>query len=101
MLKQLIIMEGLSHSGKTTVINELKNKFDHKVLVLNTPNSKDLEEIEEYFISKIDALNPEKDAYIINNTKVSLEVLQQAKKSVANSFDRLRNGVKKIIFLNK
>lgn len=95
MLKQLIIAEGLSHSGKTTVINELKNKFDHKVLVLNTPNSKDLEEIEEYFISKIDALNPEKDAYIINNTKVSLEVLQQAKKSVANSFDRLRNGVKK------
>ena len=95
MLKQLIIMEGLSHSGKTTVINELKNKFDHKVLVLNTPNSKDLEEIEEYFISKIDALDPEKDAYIINNMKVSLEVLQQAKKSVANSFDRLRNGVKK------
>lgn len=95
MLKQLIIVEGLSHSGKTTVINELKNKIDHKVLILNTPNSKDLDDIEEYFISKVDALNPEKDGYIINNMKVSLEVLRQAKKSVANCFDRLRRNIKK------
>ena len=67
MLKQIIIVEGLSHSGKTSVINEIKNKLDHKVLVLNTPNKNDLDEIEEYFISKVDSLDPEIDKAKIKN----------------------------------
>lgn len=95
MLKQIVIVEGLSHCGKTSVINELKKKLDHKVLVLNTPNKNDLEEIEEYFIAKVDSLDPEKDNHKINLVNSLLEELKEAKERVSVYFDNIHERVKK------
>lgn len=98
MLKQIVIVEGLSHCGKTSVINELKKKLDHKVLVLNTPNKNDLEEIEEYFIAKVDSLDPEKDNHKINLVNSLLEELKEAKERVSVYFDNIHERVKKKSF---
>ena len=98
MLKQIVIVEGLSHCGKTSVINELKKKLDHKVLVLNTPNKNDLEEIEEYFIAKVDSLDPEKDNHKINLVNSLLEELKEAKERVSVYFDNIHERVKKKVF---
>lgn len=95
MLKQIVIVEGLSHCGKTTVINEIKKKLDHKVLVLNTPNKNDLDEIEEYFIAKVDSLDPEKDNHKINLVNSLLEELKEAKERVSVYFDNIHERVKK------
>lgn len=95
MLKQIVIVEGLSHCGKTSVINELKKKLDHKVLVLNTPNKNDLEEIEEYFIAKVDSLDSEKDNHKINLVNSLLEELKEAKERVSVYFDNIHERVKK------
>lgn len=90
MLKQIVIVEGLSHCGKTSVINELKKKLDHKVLVLNTPNKNDLDEIEEYFISKVDTLDSEKDRLKIDRVKYFLHDLNEAKSRIALHFNNIR-----------
>ena len=95
MLKQIIIVEGLSHCGKTSVINELKKKLDHKVLVLNTPNKNDLEEIEEYFIAKVDALDPEKDKDKINHVNSLLNELKEAKSRIELHFHNIRERCEK------
>lgn len=91
MLKQIVIVEGLSHCGKTSVINELKKKFDHKVLVLNTPNKNDLDEIEEYFIAKLDSLDPEKDRLKIDQVKCFLHDLKEAKSRIELHFHNIRD----------
>ena len=90
MLKQIVIVEGLSHCGKTSVINELKKKLDHKVLVLNTPNKNDLDEIEEYFIAKVDTLDPEIDKAKINRMGYLMDELKDAKSRINIYFDDLR-----------
>ena len=90
MLKQIVIVEGLSHCGKTTVINEIKKKLDHKVLVLNTPNKNDLEEIEEYFIAKVDTLDPEVDKAKINRVGYLMDEFKDAKSRISIYFDNLR-----------
>lgn len=90
MLNQIVIVEGLSHSGKTTVINEIKKKLDHKVLVLNTPNKNDLEEIEEYFIAKVDSLDPEIDKAKINRMGCLMNEFKDAKSRISIYFDNLR-----------
>lgn len=90
MLKQIVIIEGLSHCGKTSVINELKKKLDHKVLILNTPNKNDLDEIEEYFIAKVDTLDPEKDNAKINRMGYLMDELKDAKSRISIYFDDLR-----------
>lgn len=92
MLKQIVIVEGLSHCGKTSVINELKKKLDHKVLVLNTPNKNDLDEIEEYFIAKLDSLdyNEDQDYTKANKVKALLTELKEAKIKVGDYFHNLR-----------
>ena len=95
MLKQIVIVEGLSHCGKTSVINELKKKLDHKVLVLNTPNKNDLDEIEEYFISKVDTLDPEKDKDKINHVNSLLNELKEAKSRIGVYFHNLRERCEK------
>lgn len=95
MLKQIVIVEGLSHCGKTSVINELKKKLDHKVLVLNTPNKNDLDEIEEYFIAKVDTLDPEKDNAKIILVKSLLNELKEAKERISVYFDNIHERVKK------
>lgn len=95
MLKQIVIVEGLSHCGKTSVINELKKKLDHKVLVLNTPNKNDLGEIEEYFIAKVDTLDPEKDNAKIILVKSLLNELKEAKERIGVYFDNIHERVKK------
>lgn len=95
MLKQIVIVEGLSHCGKTSVINELKKKLDHKVLVLNTPNKNDLDEIEEYFIAKVDTLDPEKDNAKIILVKSLLNELKEAKERISVYFDNIHEHVKK------
>lgn len=95
MLKQIVIVEGLSHCGKTSVINELKKKLDHKVLVLNTPNKNDLDEIEEYFISKVDTLDPEKDNAKIILVKSLLDDLKEEKERISVYFDNIHERVKK------
>lgn len=95
MLKQIVIVEGLSHCGKTSVINELKKKLDHKVLVLNTPNKNDLGEIEEYFIAKVDTLDPEKDNAKIILVKSLLDELKEAKERISVYFDNIHERVKK------
>lgn len=89
MLKQIVIVEGLSHCGKTSVINELKKKLDHKVLVLNTPNKNDLEEIEEYFIAKVDTLDPEKDEFKIALVNSLLDELKRAKSRIEVYFQNI------------
>lgn len=94
MLKQIVIVEGLSHCGKTSVINELKKKLDHKVLVLNTPNKNDLDEIEEYFISKVDTLDPEKDNAKIILAKSLLDGLKEEKERISVYFDNIHKRVK-------
>ncbi len=91
MLKQIVIVEGLSHCGKTSVINELKKKLDHKVLVLNTPNKNDLDEIEEYFIAKVDTLDPEKDRLKIDQVKCFLHDLKEAKSRIELHFHIIRD----------
>lgn len=93
MLKQIVIVEGLSHSGKTSVINEIKNKLDHKVLVLNTPNKNDLDEIEEYFTAKIDSLDPELDKAKIVRTTSLLDDIKDAKSRIEIHFNNLRARV--------
>lgn len=95
MLNQIVIVEGLSHSGKTTVINEIKKKLDHKVLVLNTPNKNDLEEIEEYFIAKVDTLDPEKDKDKINHVNYLLDELKEAKSRIGLYLNNLRKHTEK------
>lgn len=95
MLKQIVIVEGLSHCGKTSVINELKKKLDHKVLVLNTPNKNDLDEIVEYFIAKVDTLDPEKDNAKIILVKSLLNELKEAKERISVYFDNIHERVKK------
>lgn len=95
MLNQIVIIEGLSHCGKTSVINELKKKLDHKVLVLNTPNKNDLEEIEEYFIAKVDTLDPEKDNAKIILVKSLLNELKEAKERISVYFNNIHERVKK------
>ena len=90
MLNQIVIIEGLSHCGKTSVINELKKKLDHKVLVLNTPNKNDLDEIEEYFIAKVDTLDPEKDKARINRMGYLMDEFKDAKSRISIYFDDLR-----------
>ena len=90
MLKQIVIIEGLSHCGKTSVVNELKKKLDHKVLVLNTPNKNDLEEIEEYFISKVDTLDPEIDKAKIQRIGYLMDEFKDAKSRISIYFDNLR-----------
>ncbi len=95
MLKQIIIVEGLSHSGKTSVINEIKNKLDHKVLVLNTPNKNDLDEIEEYFISKVDSLDPEIDKAKINRMGYLMDEFKDAKSRIGLYFNNLRKHTEK------
>lgn len=90
MLNQIVIIEGLSHCGKTSVINELKKKLDHKVLVLNTPNKNDLEEIEEYFIAKLDSLDPEVDKARINRMGYLMDEFKDAKSRISIYFDNLR-----------
>lgn len=90
MLKQIVIVEGLSHCGKTSVINELKKKLDHKVLVLNTPNKNDLDEIEEYFIAKLDSLDPEKDRLKIDQVKYFLNDLGETKSRIGLHFHNIR-----------
>lgn len=95
MLNQIVIVEGLSYSGKTTVINEIKKKLDHKVLVLNTPNKNDLEEIEEYFIAKVDTLDPEKDKDKINHVNYLLDELKEAKSRIGVYFHNLRECCEK------
>lgn len=90
MLNQIVIIEGLSHCGKTSVINELKNKLDHKVLVLNTPNKNDLDEIEEYFIAKVDTLDPEVDKARINRMGYLMDEFKDAKSRISIYFDNLR-----------
>lgn len=95
MLKQIVIVEGLSHCGKTSVINELKKKLDHKVLVLNTPNKNDLEEIEEYFVAKVDTLDPEKDNAKIILVKSLLNELKEAKERISVYFNNIHERVKK------
>lgn len=94
MLNQIVIIEGLSHCGKTSVINELKKKLDHKVLVLNTPNKNDLEEIEEYFIAKVDTLDPEIDKAKIVRATSLLDDIKDAKSRIAIHFNNLRTRVK-------
>lgn len=89
MLKQIVIVEGLSHCGKTSVINELKKKLDHKVLVLNTPNKNDLEEIEEYFVAKVDTLDPEKDRFKIALVNSLLDELEEAKSRIEVYFQNI------------
>ena len=83
MLNQIVIIEGLSHCGKTSVINELKKKLDHKVLVLNTPNKNDLDEIEEYFITKVDTLDPEIDKAKINRMGYLMDEFKDAKSRIS------------------
>ena len=95
MLKQIVIVEGLSHCGKTSVINELKKKLDHKVLVLNTPNKNDLEEIEEYFIAKVDTLDPEKDRLKIGQVKYFLNDLKETKSRIGLHFHNIRERCEK------
>ena len=95
MLKQIVIVEGLSHCGKTSVINELKKKLDHKVLVLNTPNKNDLDEIEEYFIAKVDTLDPEQDKTKIQRVNALLEELKEAKSRIGVYFHNLRERCEK------
>lgn len=95
MLNQIVIIEGLSHCGKTSVINEIKNKLDHKVLVLNTPNKNDLDEIEEYFISKVDTLDPEIDKDKINHVNYLLDELREAKSRIGVYFHNLRERCEK------
>ncbi len=95
MLNQIVIVEGLSHSGKTTVINEIKKKLDHKVLVLNTPNKNDLDEIEEYFISKVDTLDPEKDRLKIGQVEYFLSDLKEAKSRIELHFHNIRERCEK------
>lgn len=95
MLKQIAIIEGLSHCGKTSVINELKKKLDHKVLALNTPNKNDLDEIEEYFIAKVDTLDPEKDNAKIILVKSLLNELKEAKERISVYFNNIHERVKK------
>ena len=90
MLNQIVIIEGLSHCGKTSVINELKKKLDHKVLVLNTPNKNDLDEIEEYFIAKVDTLDPEVDKAKINRMGYLMDEFKDAKSRISIYFDNLR-----------
>lgn len=90
MLNQIVIIEGLSHCGKTSVINELKKKLDHKVLVLNTPNKNDLEEIEEYFIAKVDTLDPEIDKAKIQRMGCLMDEFKDAKSRISIYFDNLR-----------
>ena len=90
MVKQIVIVEGLSHCGKTSVINELKKKLDHKVLVLNTPNKNDLGEIEEYFIAKVDTLDPEIDKAKINRMGYLMDEFKEAKSRTSICFDDLR-----------
>lgn len=95
MLKQIVIVEGLSHCGKTSVINELKKKLDHKVLVLNTPNKNDLEEIEEYFIAKVDTLDPEIDKARINRMGYLMDEFKDAKSRIGLYFNNLRKHTEK------
>lgn len=95
MLKQIVIVEGLSHCGKTSVINELKKKLDHKVLVLNTPNKNDLGEIEEYFIAKVDTLDPEKDRLKIDQVKYFLNDLKETKSRIGLHFHNIRERCEK------
>ena len=95
MLKQIVIIEGLSHCGKTSVINELKKKLDHKVLVLNTPNKNDLEEIEEYFIAKVDTLDPEIDKARINRVGYLMNEFKNAKSRIGLYFNKLRKYTEK------
>lgn len=90
MLNQIVIIEGLSHCGKTSVINELKKKLDHKVLVLNTPNKNDLDEIEEYFIAKVDTLDPEVDKARINRMSYLMDEFKNAKSRIGLYFNKLR-----------
>lgn len=95
MLKQIVIIEGLSHGGKTTVINEIKKKLDHKVLVLNTPNKNDLDEIEEYFIAKVDTLDPEEDKAKIQRVGYLMDELKNAKSRIGLYFNSLRKHTEK------
>lgn len=95
MLNQIVVIEGLSHCGKTSVINEIKNKLDHKVLVLNTPNKNDLDEIEEYFTAKIDSLDPELDKAKIVRATSLLDDIKDAKSRIAIHFNNLRSRVEK------
>ena len=95
MLKQIVIVEGLSHCGKTSVINELKKKLDHKVLVLNPPNKNDLDEIEEYFIAKVDTLDPEKDRLKIDQVKYFLNDLKETKSRIGLHFHNIRERCEK------
>lgn len=95
MLKQIVIVEGLSHCGKTSVINELKKKLDHKVLVLNTPNKNDLDEIEEYFIAKVDTLDSEKDRLKIDQVKYFLNDLEETKSRIELHFHNIRERCEK------
>lgn len=95
MLKQIVIVEGLSHCGKTSVINELKKKLDHKVLVLNTPNKNDLEEIEEYFIAKVDSLDPEIDKARIQRVGYLMDEFKNAKSKIGLYFNNLRKHTEK------
>nr|DAJ64646.1 MAG TPA: Polyphosphate kinase 2 (PPK2) [Caudoviricetes sp.] len=89
MLKQIVIVEGLSHCGKTSVINELKKKLDHKVLVLSTPNKNDLDEIEEYFIAKVDTLDTEIDKARINRMGYLMDEFKDTKSRISIYFDNL------------
>lgn len=98
MLNQIVIIEGLSHCGKTSVINELKKKLDHKVLVLNTPNKNDLEEIEEYFIAKVDTLDPEKDNFKISLVNSLLDELKGAKSRIEVYFQNIHERCAKYNF---
>lgn len=97
MLKQIVIVEGLSHCGKTSVINELKKKLDHKVLVLNTPNKNDLGEIEEYFIAKLDSLdyNEDQDYTKANKVKALLTELKEAKNRTGVYLQNIHERIKK------
>ena len=97
MLKQIVIVEGLSHCGKTSVINELKKKLDHKVLVLNTPNKNDLDEIEEYFTAKIDSLDFSngENTTRMNKVKSLLTELEEAKNRVSVYFQNIHERIKK------
>lgn len=95
MLKQIVIIEGLSHCGKTSVINELKKKLDHKVLVLNTPNKNDLDEIEEYFIAKVDTLDPEIDKAKIQRMGYLMDEFKNAKSRIGLYFNKLRKHTEK------
>lgn len=98
MLKQIVIIEGLSHCGKTSVINELKKKLDHKVLVLNTPNKNDLDEIEEYFIAKVDTLDPEVDKARINRMSYLMDEFKNAKSRIGLYFNKLRKHTEQYKF---